>query len=71
MKEHRYLVSYIVDNQPSSAELSTQDDPLTPDQALERLKALHGASAALTDVQVAPILHPKEKGTTPGHHQQP
>lgn len=70
-KEHRYLVSYIIDNQPSSTEITTHDDPLAPEQAREHLKALHGVSAELTDIRVTPILHPKDKGTTPGHYQQP
>lgn len=71
MKKHRYLVSYIVDNQPSSTELASDAESLTPAEALEHLKALHGASAEPTDIQVTPILHPKDEGTTPGHYQQP
>ncbi|BCA28660.1 hypothetical protein [Metapseudomonas otitidis] len=73
MSRHRFLVSYIHDNQPGSVEVESTHAHLTPEQAHLQVQTLRGIDdpSRLSDIQVTPILHAKEPGTTPGHYQQP
>lgn len=73
LKEHRFLVSYIINNQPRSTELCLENETLTPEEArvhLENARAID-ADEVITDIQVMGIHHPRKPGHHPGHYQQP
>ncbi|WP_444438686.1 hypothetical protein [Pseudomonas sp. A6] len=65
-----YLVSYILDDQPTTLELH-RDDDLDAEEALDFLQGLHGPAARISDVQVSRVKRSQERDTTPGHYRQP
>ena len=69
---NRFLVSYIIDNQPQSSEIESEADTLSPEQALEMIRAQNPsmASGNITDVQVQPTQQRNEEDTSPGHNIQ-
>lgn len=72
MSKHLYLISYILDNQPGTCEVHSDEPELSQEAARQHLQGALGAqSSAFTDVQVQRQAHEHEPGTSPGHHQQP
>lgn len=72
MARHLFLISFIHRNQPSSCELYSDEETLTPEQAAAHLRTLMPDTASsFSDVQVQRLEHDHKPGTTPGHFQQP
>jgi hypothetical protein len=73
MSETRFLISYIVNNQPKSMELSAEADTLSPEDVLPYIKALHISEplTKISDIQVMGIHRPRRPHVPPGHYQQP
>jgi len=71
--EHRYLISFIVDNQPQSRTLIHDGDTLDPGLAETLVKTAFPElkAASLSDVQVQKRIRPDEGDNVPGHYQQP
>jgi len=69
-EKHRFLVSYIIDNQPTTMEVQCAAEHLSPEQARAHVEARHDnrPSEHITDIQVTPVLHPDSE---PGHNYQP
>lgn len=69
----RYIISFIVDNQPESRTLDCDRDNLSPGDAQALLKQTFPElrDARLTDVQVQKRTKPDEGDNIPGHYQQP
>ena len=69
-EKHRFLVSYIIDNQPTTMEVQCTAEHLTPEQARAHVESRHDNcfSERITDIQVTPVLHPAPE---PGHNYQP
>ncbi|MBC3270203.1 hypothetical protein HU765_09715 [Pseudomonas sp. SWRI81] len=72
-KKHRYIVSFIIDNQPDNRTLEHDGDTLDPQQAEALLKTTFPElkDARLSDVQVQKRTKPDEDDNIPGHYQQP
>ncbi|GGI92233.1 hypothetical protein [Halopseudomonas pertucinogena] len=70
MREKRFLVSFIVDDQPTTIEVNSTGDDLTPEQARAHIEAHPdvNANGRITDVRITPVLHPDSE---PGHRYQP
>lgn len=70
MSEKRFLVSFIVDDQPMTITVNSTGDDLTPEQAQAHIRAHPDVNGQgrISDVQVAPVLHPD---SDPGHNLQP
>lgn len=70
MHEKRFLVSFIVDDQPTTIEVNSTGDDLTPEQARAHIEAHPdvNANGRITDVRITPVLHPDSE---PGHRYQP
>ena len=70
MREKRFLVSFIVDDQPTTIEVNSTGDDLTPEQARAHIEAHPdvNANGRITDVRITPVLHPDSE---PGHRHQP
>lgn len=70
--QYRFLISFIVDNQPQTIETYNDNDKLSEAEveALVR-KSVEKADAKITDIQVTGIYHPKNPNVHPGHYQQP
>lgn len=73
IKEHRFLVSYILNNQPQSTEVCLENETLTPEEARTCIEAAHAIdpSDVITDIQVMSIHHSRKPGHHPGHYVQP
>lgn len=71
--EHRYIVSFIVDNQPQSRTLVDNRETLEPATAESLVKSTFPEfkDIELTDVQVQKRTKPEEGDNIPGHYQQP
>lgn len=63
------LVSYILDDQPTTLELRRES--LDVEAARRFLAGLHGPDARISDVQVSRVARSQERDTTPGHSRQP
>ncbi len=68
---HLFLVSYILNNQPKTAEIRAESDKISVNQARVYLEALHAVNSSdnITDIQVMGIHHNRPR-QTPGHYQQ-
>lgn len=72
MAKYLYLISYILDNQPGTYELRSEQPELSREEARNYLQGLHrNEASSFTDVQVQRLEHEHEPGTSPGHYQQP
>ncbi|GAB1850276.1 hypothetical protein WCE02_15165 [Pseudomonas juntendi] len=72
MAQHLFLISYILDNQPGTCEMRSDDETVSDEQARSYLQGLHRAEASsFTDVQVQRMEHDHEPDTSPAHYQQP
>ncbi|HIZ51505.1 MAG TPA: hypothetical protein IAA18_10545 [Candidatus Pseudomonas excrementavium] len=69
-QKHRFLISYILDNQPMNIEVECTGEHMTPEQARAHIEARHENSSSdqITDIRISPILHPDSE---PGHNYQP
>lgn len=72
-KKTLYLISYILNDQPRSMEVTSDSAAMTPDQARFYLGSIHTCEIpeAITDIQVTRIVHPKKDGPTPAHDLLP
>ncbi|MDH4612501.1 hypothetical protein [Pseudomonas sp. BN102] len=72
-KKTLYLINYILNDQPRSAEVTSDSEAMTPDQARFYLGSIHTFELpeAITDIQVTRIVHPRKEGPTPAHKLQP
>lgn len=70
MHAKRFLVSFIVDNQPTTIEINSTGDDLTPEQARAHIAAHPNVNAQgrISDIQITPVLHPDSE---PEHNLQP
>jgi hypothetical protein len=66
----RFLVSFIVDNQPKTMEVFWNSEALPMNEA-ENLVRKSFPNSSVTDVQVTSIHHPNNPDVHPGHYQQP
>ncbi|MFG6205906.1 hypothetical protein [Pseudomonas retamae] len=69
----RYIVSFILDNQPQSRTLEQDLEGLDRQQAEDVLRQTFPElkDARLSDVQVQKRTKPDEGDNVPGHYQQP
>ncbi|MDD0981215.1 hypothetical protein [Pseudomonas shahriarae] len=69
----RFIVSFILDNQPQSRKLEHDSETLAPfeAEALVKQNFPELKDAFMTDVQVQKITKPDESDNVPGHYQQP
>lgn len=69
---NRFLVSYIQNNDPKSSEVSSDQESLTPDQALALLSDQDASLKAgqVTDVRVQKVLDRDADRNEPGHNLQ-
>lgn len=69
-KKNRYLISYILHNQPQSVEIDSTIEGMTPEQARLQLTTINCFEwpDAFTDVQVTHLPHPRSGSPTPAHH---
>jgi hypothetical protein len=69
----RYIVSFIIDNQPQSRTLEHDSETLEPQEAQALLKQNFPElkDASMSDVQVQKRTKPEEGDNIPGHYQQP
>jgi len=72
-RQHRYLISYINDNQPASIEVLSDADTLSIDDARHYITASLQSSnpTPVTDIQIVSIHHPPNPDVHPAHYQQP
>lgn len=72
-RQHRYLISYINDNQPASIEVLSDADTLSVDDARDYITASlkSPTPTPITDIQVVSIHHSPNPDVHPGHYQQP
>ena len=69
--QNRFLISYICDNQPSTIELSSDNESLDVEEAEKYIRLANTApSPAITDIRVV-SLHRAKDHVHPGHYQQP
>jgi hypothetical protein len=68
---HLFLVSYILNNQPKTAEIRAEAERISIEQARVYLEALHAVSSSddISDIQIMGIHHDRPH-QTPGHYQQ-
>jgi hypothetical protein len=71
-ERNRFLVSYILDNDPATTEVSTDRETLTPEEALELLAAQNPAlkTDKLSNVQVQGLQARDADHRDPGHNLQ-
>jgi hypothetical protein len=69
----RFIVSFIIDNQPQSRTLEDDRETLAPNEAEALVKQTFAElkGACLSDVQVQKITRLEEGDNIPGHYQQP
>src|SRR5690606_42084856 len=69
MHEKRFLVSCIVDDQPTTIEVNSTGDDVTPEQARAHIEAHPAVNAGggMSDIRITPILHPDSE---PGQNSQ-
>ena len=65
---HLFLVSYILNNQPKTAEIRAEAERISIEQARVYLEALHAVSSSddISDIQIMGIHHDRPH-QTPGH----
>jgi hypothetical protein len=69
----KFIVSFIIDNQPQSRTLEDERETLAPHEAEALVKQTFAElkGACLSDVQVQKITKLEEGDSIPGHYQQP
>ena len=69
----RYIVSFIIDNQPQSRTLEHDSATLDPREAERLVKQTFAElqGSRMSDVQVQKRTRPEESDNIPGHYQQP
>lgn len=69
----RFIVSFIIDNQPQSRTLEHDSETLEPGEAEALVKQAFSElkDARMSDVQVQKRTKPEESDNIPGHYQQP
>jgi hypothetical protein len=70
--QHRFLISYICNNQPETLEVTSDQDSLDVEEALEYIKLTNVTEAAsITDIRIVGLHRPNNPKVHPGHYQQP
>ncbi len=71
-KSNRFLVSYILDNDPKTGEVASDKESLTPAEALDLLTSQDRSlrREQLTDVRVQPLQGRGDNNHEPGHNLQ-
>ncbi|WP_039913413.1 hypothetical protein [Cellvibrio mixtus] len=70
--QYRFLISFIVDNEPKTIEHYSNNDTLSDEEAETLVrKSVEKSDARITDIRVTGIHHPKNPKVHPGHYQQP
>jgi hypothetical protein len=69
---HKFLISFIVNNQPQTIEI-LQDADTCPIEKAEILirESINQPEAVISDIQVTSIHHTNNPNVHPGHYQQP
>ena len=71
-KQHRFLISYLCNNQPNTIEISSDNDSLNRDEAEKYIHLANSAkSGRITDIQIMNLHRPNNPDVHPGHYQQP
>jgi hypothetical protein len=70
-EEHRFLISYIRNNQPESINITADSGSLSPEAALQHLESLGIDRKEIFDLQIMGMHHPVRPEVRPGHYQQP
>ncbi len=71
-KHYRFLISFIVDNEPKTIEHYSDSGALSDEEAeLLVRKSVEKPDANITDIRVTGIHHPNNPKVHPGHYQQP
>lgn len=68
--EHRFLISFIVNNQPQTMEAFWNSENLPMSDAENLLRRSY-PSANITDIRVTGLHRPNNPEVHPGHYQQP
>ena len=69
---HRFLISYICDNQPNTIEMSCDSDSLDMEEAEKHIRLVNKAkSSSITDIRVVSLHRANNPNVHPGHYQQP
>lgn len=70
--QHRFIISYICDNQPNSMEVSSDKDSLTPEEVESYINLAHpSGDSTITDIRIVGLHRPNNPNVHPGHYQQP
>lgn len=71
-KTHRFLVSYLCNNQPNTIEISSESDSMDVSEAEKYIRLANTTkNAAITDIRVVGLHRPNNPEVHPGHYQQP
>lgn len=71
-KHHRFIISYICDNQPNSMEVSSDSESLALGEAEEYIKLAHlSDSACISDIRIVGFHHPANSDVHSGHYPLP
>lgn len=70
--KHRFLISFIQDNQPKTIEAYGVRETMSLEEAEATIRTqLQNPSTAVTDIQVIGLHRPNNPHVHPGHYQQP
>jgi len=71
-EQHRFLVNFILSNQPQTIEIITDHETLSTEDAESLIRSeIHQPYATITDVQVTGLYRENNPHVHPGHYQQP
>jgi hypothetical protein len=70
-QEHRFLISYIHNNQPESINITADSSTLSSEDALRHMESLGITRDKVSDLQIMGMHHPLRLEVRPGHYQQP
>lgn len=70
---HRFIISYIIDDQPESIDVQASTETLSHDEARQFIvNAINPKpSARITDIRIVGVHHATNPDVRPGHYQQP
>jgi hypothetical protein len=70
--QHRFLISFIQDNQPKTIEAHCDSETMSLVEAEATIRAqLQNPNSTVTDIQVMGLHRPNNPHVHPGHYQQP
>jgi hypothetical protein len=74
LKQRRFIISYILNNQPQSIDVQTEAETISEEEARDYISESHGVEekpANITDIQIIGVYHSNDPDVRPGHYQQP